>query len=356
MRLTGYSLGRLLPLFCASVAVAASTRAAGAGTHTLWLSLPSCSTPPYREAELQHALDVELGPRGLHVQLEEGGEAASGPRVLLSLSGCDPEAESVLVQISTARAPAPVDRSIDLRAIDPTARARTLAVLIADALEPPHLPGGSEPAADSAAKPPHGAAAAAELAPLPFRFAPAGLSLRDDLLLQREDPYPWPGGLHLGAAAHAHLITRHSNALYGFELNAGGHFLGRTAWVVEGSYSRGNTFAAERDYRLQWLHAAVGLDFGAGQRPHLAFGPRLGVARVIGDSEDGFGDAIQDRAMLVTLGARIGMSVPVGRYTSLELSAEASDHLYERFFTEDGDLLPLYGMILSWGVGVSFAL
>jgi hypothetical protein len=351
MRQPGQLLGNLLCGVAMSAALAAPARADGGAASTLWLSLPSCDTPPYQPAELEHALAVELGARGLSSQL--GAGSPSAPRVLLSLSRCAPDAESITLQISTRQGRALPDRTVELRSIEPRARARTVALLIVEALEPPRLSGSEESTPPGPEVEEQGTAPGLTLVPQQSEL--------DELLLERQDPYPSPLGLRLGVAAHAHLILRDNSALVGLELSAGG----RLARRVEGSYSSGDSYSGGlyyeidtqgRSYELQWYQAALGLDLLLLEQPQLSVGPRFGVARVIGDYAGDQGEAAQERALLLTLSARFQLSVPLTRYMDLKLALELGDHIYEHFFTPEAAALPMYGMIMSWGLGVTFKL
>jgi len=351
MTLRGRARGALL-LFGTSLVAGAPARASDTEGGSLWLDLPNCATPPYQPEELLHALDVELSPERLRVRVEEGVASNRGPRVVLRVSSCDPHADALTLQIWTSQGRFLGARSIALRQIEPTARARTVALLITDALRPPRLPEGTLPSAESR-----------ELESDPFEStrAPAGAALphpsaqvHDDPLPETDDPYPTPSSLRIGVGVHARLIARDSNLLVGFEVSARGRLLGATEWAVEGSFSQGDTWTSPlSDLQVTWWNGEVGIDLVAADAPHFSLGPRLALARVDGSSSEGFGSS-QERALVVTLGARATLSALLWRATSLAATLEASHSLYETPLTEQGEFLPWYGWALSWGIGVSF--
>jgi len=354
MTLGGCARGALLVLFGTSLVAAAPARAGETDSGTLWLDLPNCATPPYQPEELLHALDVELGPERLRAQVEHDTRADSGPRVVLRVSSCDPHADSLALQIWNSEGRFLGARSIELGQIEPAARARTVALLITDALRPPRLPEGAAPPAASRelASDPFGPTQAAMTA-LPRSRPP----VHDAPLPETDDPYPKPTNVHVGVGAHARLITRESNLLLGVELSVRGRLLGFTEWAIEGSYSQGDSWAPLGDLELAWWNGAVGIDFVASDTPHFSLGPRLALARVDGSltSEDpSVGFISQERTVVVTLGARANLSARLWRRTAMLATLELSHSLYESPLTELGEFLPWYGWALSWGIGVSF--
>ncbi|HKO90671.1 MAG TPA: hypothetical protein VJU61_05940, partial [Polyangiaceae bacterium] len=240
----------------------------------------------------------------------------------------------------------------------PAARARTVALLITDALRPPRLPEATAPSA-----------AERELESNPFGPAPsagptvarAGPPVHDDALLETGDPYPQDpasSALLIGVGLHARLITRDGNLLLGFELSARGPLLGVTEWAVEGSYSEGDTWTPLQELELNWWNGAVGVDFIAADSPRFSLGPRLAVARVAGETSEAvsFGLDGEQRALVMTLGARANLSARLWRSAAISATLEISHSLYETPLTEQGEYLPWYGWALTWGVGVSFGL
>jgi hypothetical protein len=349
----GHARGALFLLSAAGLLGVAPAQASDTASGTLWLDLPNCATPPYQAEELLHALDVELSPEGLHARVKEDVANNPGPRVVLRVSSCDPHADSLTLQLWNSNGRFLGVRSIELAQIEPTARARTVALLITDALRPPRLPGSAAPST-----------AWSELESDPFGPAPAGTApprswppVHDAPLPETDDPYPRPSSLRVGVGAHARVITRDGNLLLGVELSVRGRLVRFTEWAIEGSYSQGDSWTPLRDLDLAWWNGAVGVDFVASDAPRFSLGPRLALARVDGSasSEDpGVGLVSQERAVVVTLGARANLSAPLGRRTSMLATFELSHSLYETPLTERGEYLPWYGWALTWGIGVSF--
>lgn len=353
MTLAGCAREALL-LFGMSLVSIAPARANEGRDGTLWLDLPDCSTPPYQPEQLLHALDVELSPERLHAQLEEGAGANAGPRVVLRVSRCDPQADALTLQIWSSKGRFLGARSIALLQIEPTARARTVALLISDALRPPRLPEGAAPSgASELASDPFGPTQAATSAALPRSSA----QVHDDPLPETDDPYPQPPSLRVGVGAHARLIARDSSLLVGLEVSLRGRLLGPTEWAVEGSYSQGDGWSPLLTRDLAWWNGAIGVDFVASEAPHFSLGPRLALARVDGSfaAEDLSAYAFtQERAVVVTLGARASLSARLWRRTSMLATLELSHSLYQTPLTDRGEYLPWYGWALTWGIGASF--
>ena len=352
MTLAGCARGSLL-LFGMSLVRIAPAQANEGRDGTLWLDLPDCSTPPYQPEQLLHALDVELSPERLHVQLEEGGRANSGPRVVLRVSSCDPQADALTLQIWSSKGQFLGARSIALLQIEPTARARTVALLISDALRPPRLPEGAAPSgASELASDPFGPTQAAASPAFPRSSA----QVHDDPLPETDDPYPQPPSLRVGVGAHARLIARDGSLLVGFEVSLRGRLLGPTEWAVEGSYSQGDRWSPLRTRDLAWWNGAIGVDLVASEAPHFSLGPRLALARVDGSfaAEDLDTGVTQERAVVVTLGARASLSTRLWRRSSMLATLELSHSLYQTPLTDQGEYLPWYGWALTWGIGVSF--
>jgi hypothetical protein len=342
--------------------------------------LPSCATPPYDTAQLLHALAVELSPRPLRAEV--AGQALDDvtARVILKVSSCDRGAAHVTLQIWSADEELLLQRAVPLREVAAPARARTLALVITDALRPllaenTALPSAGALAAGSSYATERSHAAQGSLAvegPSPFEASRGGsqvdylasesafladreprAALGVEPLFQTDDPYREPLRLRVGAAARARLITQHSNLLLGFELNAHGALTRQCAWAVEVSYSAADTWAAG-ELSMSWWNAAVGWDLVAPGTFSFSLGPRVSVgyvsAKPTGDPSYGV-ESPQDTA-LGMLGVRASFSTRLSEMAALDMLLEAH-HILPDPGRHSDELAALNGWVLGWGMGVA---
>jgi hypothetical protein len=351
------------------LAFSSAAPAQARGLETVWLELPDCATPPYDPRELLRSLEIELSPYHLRVRTQPAGETQRGLSVSVSLARCDARADSLTLVYGDALGQRSRERELPLRDVPKAARARTLALVIAEALRPSRWAAENgeqnEPAPDppdegSANGPPSLAPALADPLradarhELPTQQLPARsagmpeLTLHDEPLFQTEDPYPWPSRLRFGFDAQALLETRHNNLLIGFGLSARGALLGRSQWALELSYFGGDAQTPEGGpLNLRWWTGAAGVDFPLARSPRLHFGPRCSLSRLEDSSS-------ATAALLTTCGGRASLSAKFAPVMSLNVHLELDRSLQVVALTPGRDSLPWYGWMLTWGAGVSF--
>jgi hypothetical protein len=342
---------------------------ARAGTPApVWLELPECATPPYDTRELLRTLELELGSHQLRLRIQPPRAQADGLGVSVALPRCDTDADSLTLQYRDGDGQRSRKRELSLRDVPRPARARTLALVIAEALRPSRWP--EAPATERSA-PVEGAAtrqrtlAPATADPLKSEAESAlfvrkfpllgpyssgwarGNDLRDDQLLSPDDPYPWAQRLQMGFGAHARVVTRDNNLLLGAELNLRGQVSRLTNLALEAFYSGGRTWTAHGgDLNLTWYGAAAGLDARLSEASRLRLGPRISLSRL----EDGLTGTA---ALLVATGGRFDFGARLARRATLDLRLELDHSLYVKALRHDRDSLPWYGWMLTLGAGVS---
>jgi hypothetical protein len=341
-----------------------------AGTpDAVWLELPECATPPYDTRELLRRLELELGSHQLRLRVQPPRSTGNGLGVSVALPRCDADADALTLQYRDGDGQRSRKRALSLRDVPKPARARTLALVIAEALRPSRWPGAAvpaEPSAPAEQRPTRQrtlAPAAADplsvkdASPLFVRQFPlSGASLRrsalgdgvhDDPLIAPDDPYPWAEHLQVGFAAHARLVTREGNLLLGAELNLRGRMSRLTNVALEAFYSEGRTWTERGgDLDLAWYGLAAGFDTRLAQTSQLRLGPRLSFSRL---EDDGTGAA----ALLTAVGGRFDFGARLAQRATLDVRMELAHSLYVKGLSHDRDSLPWYGWILTWGAGVS---
>jgi hypothetical protein len=150
---------RALPsqvLLAAAVALTGA-RASAAGTPPIRVSVPACPSTPFSVEAFLDSLQVELaGHLPPCCLLDRGppppdGDSSADVRVTLSLDPCDESAASVEVRVRDPAHPASLERRVGLSDIPIEARARALALAVAELVHSASVPA---PAAPPAAPPP----------------------------------------------------------------------------------------------------------------------------------------------------------------------------------------------------------
>jgi len=361
-------LARALTLIPCLLAFSSAAPASARGLETVWLELPDCATPPYDPRELLRSLEIELSPYHLRVQTRLAGDTQPGLSVSVGLARCDARADSLTLVYGDALGQRSRERELPLRDVPRAARARTLALVIAEALRPSHWAGETDAQSPAPDQPDTGSAPdLPSLAPgmadplradaphepptpaFPGRSAGTqALPEDDDRLFQTEDPYPWPNRFRLGFDAQALLETRHNNLLIGFGLSAHGALFRRSQWALELSYFGGDVGTPEGGVlNLHWWTGAAGLDFPLTGSPRLQFGPRFALSR-LGDSD------ASTSVLLTTCGGRASLSAKFTAQMALNVHLEVDRSLQVLTSTPGRDSLPWYGWMLTWGAGLSF--
>jgi hypothetical protein len=287
--------------------------------------------------------------------------------VSVALARCDADADSLMLQYRDGDGQRSRKRALSLRDVPRPARARTLALVIAEALRPSRWPEAvTEPSAPVERAPsrqrtlapapadPLSASGSSALFVRQFplfaanlaRSAP-GSELQDDPLISHEDPYPWTHRLQMGFGAHARVVTRDSNLLLGAELSLRGQVSGRTDLALEAFYSGGRTWTARGGaLDMSWYGAATGLDMRLSETSQLRFGPRVSLSRL----EDTWTGTA---ALLMAFGGRVDFGARLAQRATLDLRLELDHSLYVQALSHDRDSLPWYGWMLTLGAGVA---
>lgn len=311
----------------------------------VWLELPHCSQPPYDTDQLRSSLALELSPYGIRV-LAQDNAPPGGAHLRVLLTSCDAGADSLLLRWEAPGAP-PRQRELSLRDVPWPARARTLSLLISEALRPARWQDG-EAAATSA---PEGA---------PARGLRALAALPDDLLddsglPQRSDPYPKPSSVYWSGALRANWVPRVSLLLYGAGVGMAGTMFGRAEWALDASYAGGRRTVLGELYDLTWLSAALGIDYNLASGRQLQIGPRLSVAHVDARGEAGRMNDLGESLGLI--GGRVRISPRLrSEHVSLDLLFDASYPLRTLATSTGASALPWTAWVLTVGTGLSIQL
>ncbi|MEY2934516.1 MAG: hypothetical protein RL033_5265 [Pseudomonadota bacterium] len=335
-------------LLCGVLSFVAAGTARAEELQEVWVELPDCAQPPYDADQLSSSLALELSPYRLqaHVQADA---PAGGTHLQLLLASCDAETDSLLLRWETPGAPAR-RRQLSLRDVPWPARARTLALLISEALRPSRW--RESEALSTPAPAPAPSRSALSLAPVTADpFSDSGLP-------QRADPYPMPYHVYVAGDLHGSWVPRVGVLLYGMELGIHGQMLGPTEWSLEASYASGRAGSSKLDaggYDLEWWSAAVGVDYNLTSARRLQIGPRLSMARV-GGNNDGISPANIDES-LALLGGHIRLSPHLhSAPVSLDLVFDASYPLTSIETRDSSSAVPWTAWVVKMGAGLSVEL
>lgn len=349
------------------LASAASVRAAT--PEAVWLELPECATPPYDTRALLRTLELELGSHQLQLRVQPPHSNAEGLGVSVALPRCDAEADSLTLQYRDGDGQRSRKRTLSLRDVPRPARARTLALVIAEALRPSSWPDAresSEPSAPAEPTPTRQRTLSPATAdPLTTKSTSALFvrqfprfdatssrsaladGVHDDPLISPNDPYPWAQRLQMGFGANARVVTRDSNLLLGAELSLRGQMSRLSNLALEGFYSGGKTWTAHGGaLNLSWYGAAAGLDARWSESSQLRLGPRISLSR-LEDSWTG------TAALLTAVGGRLDFGARLAQRATLDVRLGLDHSLYVKALRHDRDSLPWYGWMLSFGAGVT---
>jgi hypothetical protein len=326
--------------------VPGAAHAADPGPRVVVLRTSACRAA-YDDAALQHAIDVELAAR--HVQFQRGVSDDAAPPSGVTLSTeCDP-AGGVSLRVWSSSPRLVVERSVALKDVPEAARARTLALIITEALGP----------ALANATPDPSEAEQSPDQPLPEATpAPGPLGSR---LLTREDPYsPWGDlfissdpyasqAVRIGAAAQLRVALRDDSVLVAYELGASGPLTDGINWGVEATHAGANTWTRPGEREVSWWNAAFGIDAIWSRRMLLALGPRLSFGRLAITDAD---LANTERTLVTQLGARARLDLPVGNHGSVQTMLAAEHTLGALALTDyTGFDRSQRGWLISWGLG-----
>lgn len=299
------------------------------------VELPSCSETPYDDAELRRTLALELRQRGLDA---ESAVERPAPVAHLELPECDRE-QALRLDLRAASA-GTVSRDVDLAGVPFEARARLLALLIAESLQDP------------------GVAAPAALELPPEHDAPETLAGQS-----APAPAAATGPLRFGLAASARSLPDGGHLFWGAEANGALSVWGPLRAALELSWTRGAVQSALGSFDTDWWSAALGADVeyrGVLNEStlQLSFGPRLSLAHVSlhGDPRPGV-QSLDPATTLVQLGVRGRLGFELGGGWVFAASFDAGHAVNGPVFQAGGlPALALDGWLLSPGVGLALEL
>jgi hypothetical protein len=310
---------------CTALALT-SARARAEGVR---VELPRCAETPYDDAELRRTLALELRQRGLDA---DGSVEQPAPVAHLELPECDSQHRLRLDLIASTGV---VSRDVELAGVPFEARARLLALLIAESLQ---VPG----------------AAAPESLELPPEDDAAGTLAGETAPARAEPARP----LRFGLAASGRSLLDGGHFFWGAEANAGLALWGPLRAALEASWTRGEVTTALGPFDTDWWSAALGGDVEYRGMIQLSLGPRLSLAHVSlrGDPRPG-AQSLDPSTTLVLLGVRARVGFELGGGWALAASL-AAGHAVEGSVFQAGGLpaLALDGWVLSPGVGLALEL
>ncbi len=342
----GTVLGTVLGSLLSAVLALGVVRVAAAREPAeVWIELQDCAQPPYDPEQLSSSLALELSPYGLRARVQDGA-AARGSQLYVLLARCDARAGSLWLHWQEPGTP-PRERELSLRDVPWPARARTLALLISDALRPARWRESQESAHPAPEQRATGAPHA--LAPLPDDMPHyAGLPLRSD-------PYPEPYRVYWSGALRANWVPRVGVLIYGAGTGLAGRLAGHVDWAIDAAYAGGRSTANRALYDLQWLNAALGADYNLASERQVQLGPRLTVAHVLGYGETERANDVGES--LVLLGGRIRLSPRLrSERVSLDLLLDAGYPLLTLHTPKGSGPLPWTAWVFTLGTGLSIEL
>jgi hypothetical protein len=320
------------------------------------VALPACENPPYDSAELWAALELEIGQRGLELHAAEP-EPPQAPDVSLELPRCERSAESLGVKVVATRGGEANERKVWLVDTPYEARARTLALLIAESLPRQAAETAPTARADSAAE--------ATLEPSSTESEPLTRGAPEPSPLERDTTESAPvahaarRGVHaqLGAAFQGRSSIETLQPFWGLELNLRVPAWHSLEWAAEAGFATHSerTWVGALDAR--WWSLSGGLDWSWRDALDWSAGPRLSVAHVSasGAPRAGWRD-VHQTDQLVSLGARVGLGLPIGGAWRLSLALELQRALRGLVLEAGGERsVSLDGVIAGAALGLRYA-
>jgi hypothetical protein len=342
-------------LFLALASALGLAGASPANAEAPAVMLHTSTCQPEADAALRRALEVEL--QALHVEPRWASTDAVGAPAPITLSAeCDAESGSVSLRVWASEPRLVLSRFVALRDVDEPARARTLALVISEALGPTLASDRDDSLARPDPQPP------AEAAP---SVAPRARSSRqrarraagfahgdpyDDGLFTTTNPYGMPHAFRIGTSGQARLAMRDSSVLLGAELAASGPISDLVDATLELSYAGSTTWSSA--LRASWWSMALGADFVHFDAIGLAAGPRLSVGHLSVTRDEWF-DPVTERTLVAQLGVRGKFEVPIDDRLSALMTFGAQHGLGVYALTHYTGLDEgLSGWMVSWSLGL----
>ncbi len=320
----------------------ASKSAGSRDVSRISLAIPDCPTPAFDPRTLVDLLRVELAFDPFELSFEARDDDSSEVHVALSPSSCDRDVQQVSIDITHADTPLVVS----LGEVAQAARARTLALVIAEALRGHGAANaGREP---EIATPRPALVHASERGQRLDADEPAdGI----DALYATSDPYSSAPVIDVGALLQARSLPQDAGMLLGAGLDAHVQLWHSFRAALELSYATGRRSQFD-GVQVDWWSAATGIDIALTQVPAFRLGWRAALARVLLLSA---GDQRVLDTLVASAGVRVGLGLPVGDRASLECFAEGMHTLNGLAAPWDPafDSAGVRGWVVSWGLGLA---
>jgi hypothetical protein len=310
-------------------------------TNRVSLAIPACATPAFDASALLKLLRVELADEHFELRSDSRDNESSDVHVALSPSSCDRGGAEISIDITHTDMPL----RVSLAEVAEAARARTLALVIAEALR--GRAESSDASSAASRRAPESGAAASALTSSTEDEPGNGI----DALYARSDPYSSAPRIDVGVMLQARVLSQNDHVLLGAELGARVQVWRAVRAALELSYATGERTAL--DVReIDWWNAATGLDVSLTELPRLRLGGRVSLGRVLLLSTED--QRVQD-TLVPMAGIRMGFGLPMGEHASLESFGEGMHTLnglaapWDSAFGPDG----VRGWVVSWGLGVA---
>jgi hypothetical protein len=336
----------------AGAALAQPEAASSQPAQPVVVALPRCERLPYDAAELSQALELELAQRGL----EAGAEGSGAVQVIVELTPCDPGNTTLGVRVLPSSGQPLAERPVQLADTPFEARARTLALLIAESLDEARLRTSTVTAAADDELPALALEAQADAGEAPA--APVSdVDQRPSSEPRIQRPAGDPTSLQLGAALQARSSLSRLQPFWGVEAQLRAPAFVGFDWAAEAAFGTHTEETQLGDFGVRWWSISGGVDWS--QRGALGWrlGPRLSFAHVSSNADAAGGTSPEGQSFnLALLGARAGLDVSLGGAWQLVGALELQRALRGLVLTAGGEpSVALDGFIVSAGLGVSHA-
>lgn len=342
----------LLLAFASALGLAWAAPARAQPPAAVMLHTSTCQ--PQADAALRRALEVEL--QALNIEPRWASTDAVGAPAPITLSAeCDGESGSVSLRVWASEPRLVLSRFVALRDVDEPARARTLALVISEALAPALASDDGLTRID--APPPSETAPAAAPARSSRQRGRRGSRLfrsdpyDDDELFTTTSPYGMPHAFRVGTSAQARLAMRDSSVLLGAELAVSAPVSDRFDTALELSYASTTSWSSA--LQTSWWSMALGTDFVHFDAIGLAAGPRLSFG-YLSVTRDEWDVPSTERTVVAQLGVRSKFEVPIDDRLSALMTFGAQHTFGVYALTHYTGLDEgLNGWVVSWSLGIS---
>jgi hypothetical protein len=314
-------------------------------TAPVTIELPECATPPYDAASLLEKLGLELQLRGLALVVDGHSAAVRGPKhVGLILSACSPNATELTLRATDRDSRSVLELTLSLHQVSPEARARTVALVIAEALSL-QTPSTSPHAPSTGAASPH-ALPAVKAAPSPA------------LEVSSSSASPSPRG-HVALSTQVRSPLLRAHRFWCAELSARMPLRQGGAWnllsgAAEAGYGLNSTATQLGNMDTDWWNGSLGLELSGRGPVEIGLGPRVSLAYVSARPERPTLELGARAALMLLFGVRASVGLQLGGPWLVRGTLEIGRPLRGLVLTAGGDpSLTIDGWIVSSGLGLA---